>query len=177
MNHPPLIGISGSINSGETSQILPRCYAKAILAAGGNVATEFSGAVFSLIFQEFWIIALFLLPTLLYALFGKTHGGFDRNTMLRGGLCFLLAAVFFGLGTFTVNVSADKPRYKEQYNFDAACQSFGLLTGFRLELVNSSKSSDNISFQLQEIPEEPDEEDVEEPAAPEEPDPAETPEH
>ena len=35
MNHPPLIGISGSINSGETSQILPRCYAKAILAAGG----------------------------------------------------------------------------------------------------------------------------------------------
>ncbi|MBE6931964.1 MAG: LTA synthase family protein [Ruminococcaceae bacterium] len=143
---------------------------ESILAAGGNVATEFSGAVFSLIFQEFWIIALFLLPTLLYALFGKTHGGFDRNTMLRGGLCFLLAAVFFGLGTFTVNVSADKPRYKEQYNFDAACQSFGLLTGFRLELTNSSKSSDNISFQIQDVPEEPDEEDVEEP------DPAETPE-
>ena len=147
-----------------------------ILAAGGNVATEFSGAVFSLIFQKFWIIALFLLPTLLYALFGKGCGKLDRNTVLRSGLCLLLAVVFFGLGTFTVNVSAEKPRYKEQYNFDAACQSFGLLTGFRLELVNSGKNSDNISFQLQEIPEEPEEEDAEEPpVAPEEPDPVETP--
>ena len=146
-----------------------------ILAAGGNVATEFSGAVFSLIFQKFWIIALFLLPTLLYALFGKGRSALDRKILLRGGLCLLLAAAFFGLGTFAVNVSADKSRYKEQYNFDAACQSFGLLTGFRLEMANSSKTSDNISFQLQDAPEEPEEEDVEVPPASEEPDPAETP--
>ncbi len=144
---------------------------ESILAAGGNVATEFSGTVFSLIFQKFWIIAVFLLPVLLYALFGKGHGNLDRKTLLQSGLCLLLAVVFFGLGSFTVNVSAEKPRYKEQYNFDAACQSFGLLTGLRLEMSNSAKTGDNISFQLQDTPEEP----VEETPVPDEANPAETP--
>lgn len=146
-----------------------------ILAAGGNVATEFSGTVFSLIFQKFWIIALFLLPVLLYALFGKGRSNLDRKTLLRSGLCLLLAVVFFGLGTFSVNVSAEKPRYKDQYNFDAACQSFGLLTGLRLEMANSAKTGDNISFQLQDAPEEPIEDPDGAPPVPDEPNPDETP--
>ena len=148
---------------------------ESILAAGGNVATEFSGVVFSLIFQKFWVIALFLLPTLLYALFGKGRSSFDGKTLAKVGVCLLLAVVLFGFGVLSVNASADKLRYKEQYNFDAACQSFGLLTGCRLDFSNSNKSNENISFQLQDMPEEPMEEPEENLPAEENPDSAEAP--
>ncbi len=126
-----------------------------IFAAGGNVATEFKGVVFGLIFQKFWVIGLFLLPTLLYALFAKGHSPFGSRLFLQSGLCLLAAVAAFALALVSVNASADKLRYQEEYSFDAACQSFGLLTGCRLDLSNSAKEGSNISFQLQTPPEEP----------------------
>ncbi len=132
-----------------------------ILTGGGNVAAEFKGIVFQLIFRRFWVIVLFLLPVLLYALFGKARRAFGPRTVVYTIICVVLAVVCFGLGSLIVNLSPDKLRYKEEYSFDAACHTFGLLTGCRLNIRYSGNQNQQIAFQLQEsnddLTEEPDE--------------------
>ncbi len=140
-----------------------------ILTGGGNVATEFKGVVFELIFRRFWVILLFLLPVLLYTLFGRAKYPFGQKTILYSAVCLVLAAVFFGLGSISVSLSSDKLRYREEYTFDAACHTFGLLTGCRLELAHSTAGEQALSFQL---PDQPDVDTEDEEENPDEVDPA-----
>ncbi len=121
-----------------------------ILTGGGNVATEFKGIVFELIFRRFWVILLFLLPVLFYVLFGRSKYPFEKQTIFHAAVCLVLSLVFFGFGSLSVSLSADKLRYREEYTFDAACHTFGLLTGCRLEIAHSTGGNQSLGFQLAE---------------------------
>lgn len=156
-----------------------------VVTGGGNVAAEFLSVVFSLILRRFWVIVLFELPTLLYGLFGNVRLPFGAKTLLRTAVCLLLAAATFFLAVFLVNGSIDKGKYHEEFHFDAACRTFGLITALRLDLTQD-KNEAELSFQTvepdpepepepepapapvpEEVPEETPEEVTEEPEAPE----------
>ena len=139
---------------------------ESILSGGGNVATEFRSVVFSLVFRRFWVIALFQLPTLLYGLFGKNRSPLDGRSFLRLLGSILIGAAAFGLALLVVNTSVDKAKYHDEFNFDAACRSFGILTGCRLDLSHT-KTETELTFQTVEPDEDEEEEEPEPEPAPE----------
>ncbi len=107
-----------------------------VVGGAGDAMTGFSSDIFSLIFcwDGFLKIFLFLLPTVLFAVFGrKVLGSMNANVsrrILAGAvsvLCFVFAFLLVRFNDVLYSV------YKTQYSYQSAVENFGLMTGVRLD--------------------------------------------
>ena len=106
---------------------------RAIVEGAGDVAADFSGAALSLIFSFRGVvcIALYLLPSVLYMLFGtapKAIGGRARSMALAR------TAAFYVIGVLVIHTAPTLSRlYGSEYSFNAAVEEFGFFTALRLD--------------------------------------------
>lgn len=116
-----------------------------IAGGAGDVAGGFMDDVLRLIFSfdGLYHIFLFLLPAVLYGIFGRKQVFIpDFSEKLRHGTIFTLAALFI-VTLFTVNFH--KPfsnAYDHQYSFQSAVSNFGLITGIRLDATRNISGDD-----------------------------------
>jgi len=130
-----------------------------IVGGAADVASGFMGDVYQMVFSfdGFAHIFLFLLPTILYAVFGA-H--FDPARQASGATriktgCIILA-VYLVTMLFVGILPGYRLSYKQQYNFETASGNFGFMTGLRLDLKKILFGSSS-SFEVvepEEIPEE-----------------------
>ena len=105
------------------------------LTAADDVAGDFAQTILIMILKGFWVILLFALPFLLYLFIGKKLWNREKHRWYDYLCYFVCFAVFYGAGIGCVYGSQEAVmKYKNQYEFSAACQNFGLLTGTRLDL-------------------------------------------
>lgn len=118
-----------------------------LFTGAGDVAGDFAGTVFSLIFQEFWRILLFIVPIVLYAVLGH-KGGWGRAVGGRIRCVFGFGCVFlFCLAYLSMlTISPDTKKYGAEYDFDSAVHDFGLVTALRLDLSHGSGGDQPASF-------------------------------
>ena len=116
-----------------------------VAGGAGDVAGGFMDDVLRLIFSfdGLYHIFLFLLPAVLYGIFGRKQVFIpDFSEKLRHGTIFTLAALFI-VTLFTVNFH--KPfsnAYDHQYSFQSAVSNFGLITGIRLDATRNISGDD-----------------------------------
>ncbi|MCD7806539.1 MAG: sulfatase-like hydrolase/transferase, partial [Lachnospiraceae bacterium] len=119
-----------------------------MLAGGGNVLGEFRSDLIVAVVNSFYVMILFLLPVILYLIFGKRILP-DKKPGLTYRMGLLLASVIIGLGTafYEGSVSSVSDLFREQYEYDTASQTFGLLTGTLLDFAYGSlPGSKTVSF-------------------------------
>ena len=116
-----------------------------VAGGAGDVAGGFMDDVLRLIFSfdGLYHIFLFLLPAVLYGIFGRKQMFIPNfSEKLRHGTIFTLAALFI-VTLFTVNFH--KPfsnAYDHQYSFQSAVSNFGLITGIRLDATRNISGDD-----------------------------------
>lgn len=113
-----------------------------IKTGAGGVVGGFSGELFRTIFSGIPIILLFLLPVILYTLFGDKRFPARRVNTPYVILIFSLTFIISGMGIFGASHGKYKEEYKSQFKFDTASRTFGLLTGVRLDLKYSLLGND-----------------------------------
>lgn len=126
-----------------------------ILAGTNHVVGGYSNLLISVIFHGLLTVILYLVPIGLYITFGKKYVRpyqYRPHILAPLVICFL---VFFLLGGLFSRVGSAKLLYTEQYNFDSATQTFGLMTALRLDRKNSKKTE---SFVIDDVPAETPEE-------------------
>ena len=119
-----------------------------VLAGAEGVATGFLSIVISQLLQNWWRIALMLLPAALFAVFAaeKKTGWKLRTALAAAGLGLYL------LGFGIVNlVGTDAARFTSTYNFDSAVQAFGLNVSMALDLVRGDGEGE-ASFETVTLP-------------------------
>ena len=130
-----------------------------VFAGASDMVGGYSKETVSAIFSTGGMlrIALFLLPTLLFAIFGwRLLSG--KRVRWRGVLAVLCASVlFFGGSVFGIKTNkAMNGIWKNQYSFQTALGNYGLLTGLGLdlrELVLGSSEELNIDVSMPEVEE------------------------
>ena len=113
-----------------------------IKTGAGGIVGGFSGELFRTIFSGIPVILLFLLPSILYVLFGEKRFPARRVNTPYVILIFCLTFIISGLGIFGASHGKYKEEYKSQFKFDTASRTFGLLTGVRLDLKYSVFGND-----------------------------------
>lgn len=113
-----------------------------IKTGAGGVVGGFSGELFRTIFSGIPIILLFLLPVILYTLFGDKRFPARRVNTPYVILIFSLTFIISGIGVLGASHGKYKEEYKSQFKFDTASRTFGLLTGVRLDLKYSLLGND-----------------------------------
>lgn len=124
----------------------------------GQVFGEFFSAILKMVLDNIWVTLLFLLPFLLFIIFGKKIFNFERNkkaSLITGGLSIVSIAVcilfvqFYGSGMYSL-----KRLYKETHAPMITINKVGLLSmevldldrfifGFEEKLYNINKPTDN----------------------------------
>ncbi len=104
----------------------------AALKGAGGVVGGFAGELFRAVFTSIPIILLFLLPGILYTVFGKRKLPARRRQVTATIIVFVCAFLFTGIGAFLASHGKLKEKYKSQFEFNMATQNFGLLTSMRL---------------------------------------------
>ena len=127
---------------------------RTVTAGAGDVATSFSDEIFGLVFSPAGLlhIALFLLPAILFLVYGKGEckGNHEDVTrwrihMLRDAFCFYIVSL--------LSVACVGPflhTYTDRYNFQQATESFGLITGLRKEVLNLASPKQTVTFTYSE---------------------------
>lgn len=113
-----------------------------IKTGAGGVVGGFSRELFQTIFSGIPVILLFLLPSILYAVFGAKRFPARRVNVPYIVLIFSLTFIISGLGTLGASYGKYKDEYKSHFKFDTASRTFGLLTGVRLDLKYSMLGND-----------------------------------
>lgn len=120
--------------------------------AGDVVGSNFMGDAMKMVFSFSGLahVFLFLLPTILYAVFGA-H--FDparvakKSTRIKTGA--IIIATYLVTLLFVTIIPSYHLSYGQQYNFETASSHFGFLTGLRLDAKNmifgSSASFETVS--------------------------------
>lgn len=126
-----------------------------LLSGAGNVATKYGGQLASSIIFGIPKIVLFLAPWLLYIFFGEKHAPAKRYRY-QFSLILLGAGVLVTL--FTSLAASRISYYSKTYDFDAATQTFGLITGTRLSFKydlfgNTRASFNNLENTVPEVTE------------------------
>ena len=123
----------------------------AALTAADDVAGGFAGTIIQMLLKGWWAILLFALPFLVYLACGKALYIGQKRTWKQVIAAVLVGSLFFGFGFCSVYTREDQlGKYRNQYEFSIACQSFGLLTGTRLDLKYLLFGNDG-STQLQSV--------------------------
>lgn len=124
----------------------------------GQVFGEFFSAILKMVLDNIWVTLLFLLPFLLFIIFGKKIFNFERNkkaSLITGGLSIVSIAIcilfvqFYGSGMYSL-----KRLYKETHAPMITINKVGLLSmevldldrfifGFEEKLYNINKPIDN----------------------------------
>lgn len=124
----------------------------------GQVFGEFFSAILKMVLDNIWVTLLFLLPFLLFIIFGKKIFNFERNkkaSLITGGLSIVSIAIsilfvqFYGSGMYSL-----KRLYKETHAPMITINKVGLLSmevldldrfifGFEEKLYNINKPTDN----------------------------------
>ena len=124
----------------------------------GQVFGEFFSAILKMVSDNIWVTLLFLLPFLLFIIFGKKIFNFERNkkaSLITGGLSIVSIAIcilfvqFYGSGMYSL-----KRLYKETHAPMITINKVGLLSmevldldrfifGFEEKLYNINKPTDN----------------------------------
>lgn len=128
-----------------------------ILSTGGNVMTDFTSVILSLILRDFWRIALVLAPTVLYLILPKAPARPHR--FATSGILALVSLVLYLAGFGVVKlVGTDAAKLDENYNFDNAVHAFGLNVSLVLDASHTGGETpeDPDFFTPVEIPTVPD---------------------
>lgn len=124
----------------------------------GQVFGEFFSAILKMVLDNIWVTLLFLLPFLLFTIFGKKIFNFERNkkaSLITSGLSIVSIAIcilfvqFYGSGMYNL-----KRLYKETHAPMITINKVGLLSmevldldrfifGFEEKLYNINKPIDN----------------------------------
>lgn len=124
----------------------------------GQVFGEFFSAILKMVLDNIWVTLLFLLPFLLFIIFGKKIFNFERNkkaSLITSGLSIVSIAIcilfvqFYGSGMYSL-----KRLYKETHAPMITINKVGLLSmevldldrfifGFEEKLYNINKQTDN----------------------------------
>lgn len=124
----------------------------------GQVFGEFFSAILKMVLDNIWVTLLFLLPFLLFIIFGKKIFNFKRNkktSLITSGLSIVSIAIcilfvqFYGSGMYSL-----KRLYKETHAPMITINKVGLLSmevldldrfifGFEEKLYNINKPTDN----------------------------------
>lgn len=124
----------------------------------GQVFGEFFSAILKMVSDNIWVTLLFLLPFLLFIIFGKKIFNFERNkkaSLITSGLSIVSIAIsilfvkFYGSGMYSL-----KRLYKETHAPMITINKVGLLSmevldldrfifGFEEKLYNINKPTDN----------------------------------
>ena len=121
-----------------------------ILSGAGNVAGKYGGELVRSILFGIPKIALFLLPPVLYLIFGKRV---FRTRRLPGVFCaFLIAAgtVVFGWTALFAFAGKTAAIYGAQYDMNRATEAFGLTASTRLSLKYGLFGHPNASFHIED---------------------------
>ena len=124
----------------------------------GQVFGEFFSAILKMVLDNIWVTLLFLLPFLLFIIFGKKIFNYERNkkaSLITSGLSIVSIAIcilfvqFYGSGMYSL-----KRLYKETHTPMITINKVGLLSmevldldrfifGFEEKLYNINKPTDN----------------------------------
>ena len=107
---------------------------KAIVDGAGDVAADFSGEVFRLIFSFRGIacIVAFLLPSALYLFFGTAPAAISGHAR---GMAVARAVSFYVICVLVIHTVPSLAKlYGDEYSFNAAVGEFGFLTGVQLDV-------------------------------------------
>ncbi len=118
-----------------------------MLAGGGNVLGEFRSDLITAIIHSLPVIILFLLPVILYLLFGKKYLPAHKKGAVYG-LRLLTASVVIALLTVLgeSRLSSVSRLFRAQYEYDTTTQAFGLISGTFLDLAYSLPGTQTVSF-------------------------------
>ncbi len=118
-----------------------------MLAGGGNVLGEFRSDLITAIIHSLPVIILFLLPVILYLLFGKKYLPAQKKGAVYG-LRLLTASVVISLLTVLgeSRLSSVSRLFRAQYEYDTTTQAFGLISGTFLDLAYSLPGTQTVSF-------------------------------
>lgn len=110
-----------------------------IVGGAKDAASGFGDIIFQLIFslEGLFVIFLFFLPTILYAIFGRKYVPALCAGMAKRITAAIFVVLFYALSILTVSFnSVYNATYGDEYNFQSAVSYFGLVTGVRLDLQN-----------------------------------------
>ncbi|MBE6739165.1 MAG: hypothetical protein E7565_02465 [Ruminococcaceae bacterium] len=133
-----------------------------ITGTAGDAATNFGGEIFSLILRSIPVILLFILPVILYIIYlNRLVPPYKSNATLRI-ISVSTSLISYVLCVLIITASSIYgPMYKTDYNFRSATESFGLMTGLRLDAKyllfgrESSYENPELSGENGEEPDEP----------------------
>ena len=106
---------------------------------GGDALGGFFHEIVLMVFSwdGFFKIILFLLPTILYAIFGKNLGRYQRSWWMCRLFAVLVAVLIFVAGSLGSMANQYLNSVQTtQYDFNSAVSSMGLMNAFRLDVQN-----------------------------------------
>lgn len=118
-----------------------------MLTGAGGVVGGFSSELLRAIFSSIPVIVLFLLPTFCYVWYERKKKTKTHLSPWQGTIVLVFVFVFWVGGISLTYISQYRDLYAQQYKFDTATQTFGLLTGLRLN-VQYDLFGNNASDQL-----------------------------
>lgn len=121
-----------------------------IRSGAGGVVTGFGGTLAGAIFRGLLIIVIFLIPTVLYILFGEKKVHAWQYQMSFQPIVLLVSAFFLIIGSFTAAHGATRKTYTDHYEFNNATEMFGLLTSLRLDIKNGGKTAELVLLEEEE---------------------------
>lgn len=106
-----------------------------------HVVGGFFGLLVSSILHGILAIILYAIPCALYLVFGNRK---VRAYQYKAPMAIPVAAaflLFFLFGSLGSHIGSAKLLYSDQYNFNTAIETFGLMTGFRLDAKLHNKTA------------------------------------
>ena len=106
-----------------------------ITGGAADVAGTFMADIITLVIKGIPVILLMLAPFVLYLIFGRRYAPAKKANAPLRIVAAVLAVVLFAAGVLSVRLSfLNKEKYWEEYEFNTAAQTFGLITATRLDL-------------------------------------------
>ncbi len=108
-----------------------------IKSGTGGVVGNFSAELFRVVSSSLGVILLFLIPVVLYVWAMIKKKANTRLSVCQGGIVLCCGIAVSVLGVFSTVPLGVHHLYAQQYRFDQATQTFGLLTSLRLDIQYS----------------------------------------
>ena len=120
-----------------------------ILSGAEGVANGFLDTVLVLLARDWWRIAIFLAPLILFGIFAGHRTVSWKTRGILAGITVILYALSMASVKF---VSGDMQLFRDAYNFDSAVHAFGLNVSLVLdEFAGSSDASESFE-QVEPVP-------------------------
>ena len=99
---------------------------------------------------------LFFLPAILWAVFGRKLFKDAKAGLLTRVIAAAALLLLYGLNLLLIyNNDMALSVYKKEYNYQSAVESYGLISGIRLDIQNLAKGDSQEGFEQEEVPTEP----------------------